>query len=90
MEFIRVCNLDVANLRGQEYDGASVMAGEVSSVATQILRQQPKAMYYHCKAHNLNLVVSSTCKQVSEIDNLFDTLRTLPWFFGGSAKGRKF
>ena len=51
MEFIRVCNLDVANLRGQGYDGASVMAGEVSGVATQILRQQPKAMHYHCKAH---------------------------------------
>ena len=90
MEFIRVCNLDVANLRGQGYDGASVMAGEVSGIATQILRQQPKATYYHCKAHNLNLVVSSTCKQVSEIENLFDTLRTLTWFFGGSAKGRKF
>ena len=76
MEFIRDCNLDVANLRGQGYDGAYVMAGKVSGVATQILRQQPKAMYYHCKAHNLNLVVSSTCKQVPEIGNLFDTLRS--------------
>ena len=66
------------------------MAGKVSGVATQILRQQPKAMYYHCKAHNLNLVISSTCKQVPEIGNLFDTLRTLTWFLGGSAKVRKF
>ena len=90
MEFIRDCNLDVANLRRLGYDGTSVMAGKASGVATQILRQQPKAMYYHCKAHNLNLVVSSTCKQVPEIGNLFDTLRTLTWFLGGSAKGRKF
>ena len=44
MEFIRDCNLDVANLRGQGYDGTSVMAGKVSGVATQILRQQTKAM----------------------------------------------
>ena len=44
MEFIRDCNLDVANLKRQGYDGASVMAGKVSGVATQILRQQPKAM----------------------------------------------
>ena len=90
MEFIRVCNLDVANLRGQGYDGASVMAGEVSGVATQLLRQQPKAMYYHCKAHNLNLVVSCTCKQVSEIGNLFDTLRTLTWFVGEVQKEENF
>ena len=89
MEFIRVCILDVANLRGQGYDGASVMAGEVSGVATQILRQQPKAMYYHCKAHNLNLVVSSTCKQVSEIGNLFDTLRTFNLVFWGKCKRKK-
>ena len=81
MEFIRDCNLDVANLRGQGYDGASVMAGEVSGVATQVLRQQPKAMY--CQR-------PSTCKQVPEIGILFDTLRTLTWFLGGSAKGRKF
>ena len=89
MEFIRDCNLDVANLRGQGYDGASVMAGKVTGVATQILRQQPKAMYCHCRAHNLNLVVSSTCKQVPEIRNLFDTLRNLTWFIGGSAKRKE-
>ena len=34
MEFIRDCNLDVANLRGLGYDGTSVMAGKVSGVAT--------------------------------------------------------
>lgn len=89
MEFIRDCNLDVTNLRGQGYDGASVMAGNVTGVATQILRQQPKAMYCHCRAHNLNLIVSSTCKQVPEIRNLFDTLRTLTWFLGASAKRKE-
>ena len=89
MAFIRDCNLDVANLRGQGYDGASVISGKVTSVATQILGQHPKAMYCHCRAHNLNLVVSSTCKQVPEIRNLFDTLRTLTWFLGGSAKRKE-
>ena len=68
MEFIRDCNLDVANLRGQGYDGTSVMAGKVSGVATQILRQQPKAMYYHCKAHNLNLVVSSIVNKYQKLE----------------------
>lgn len=37
MDFIKDCNLDVANLRGQGYDGASVMADKVTGVATQIL-----------------------------------------------------
>ena len=89
MEFIRDCNLDVANLRGWGYDGASVMAGKVTGVATQILRQQPKAICCHCRAHNLNLVVSSTCKEVPEIQNLFDILKTLTWFLGGSTKRKE-
>ena len=65
------------------------MAGKVTGVATQILRQQPKAMCCHCRAHNLNLVVSSTCKEGPEIQNLFDTLKTLTWFLGGSTKRKE-
>lgn len=65
------------------------MAGKVSGVSTRILELQPRAMYQHCRGHNLNLVISSSCKDVPEIRNLFDSLRTLSWFLGASAK-RKF
>lgn len=58
VEFLKDCNLDMSNLRGQGYDGASVMAGQVSGVSTRIHQLQPKALYQHCRAHNLDLDVN--------------------------------
>jgi len=34
-EILGLCSLDIRNLRGLGYDGASVMAGKVSGVSTQ-------------------------------------------------------
>lgn len=50
------------------------------------MEHQPRAEYYHCCAHNLILVIVSSCKQVPDIHNLFDSLRTLTLFLGASAK----
>ena len=86
--FLKENNLDMNNLRGQGYDGASVMAGRVCDVSTKICQLQPKALYQHCRAHNLNLVISSSCKQVPDIRNLFDSIGSLTWFLGASAKGK--
>ena len=61
-----------------------LMAGKVSGVSARILEHQPRAECHHC-AHNLNLVASA-CKQLPDIRNLFDNLRTLTWFLGASAK----
>ena len=83
---IRDVGLSMDNLRGQGYDGASVMSGEVSSIKTRIQQIQPRAFYHHCRAHVLNLVVASTCKSLPEIRNLFDSVSQLTWFLGGSAK----
>ena len=80
---------DLGNLRCQGYDGATVMAGKVSGVSARILERQPRALYVHCRAHNLNLVVCSSCKQVPEIRNLFDSLGALTWFLGASAKRKE-
>lgn len=80
------CELDISYLRGQGYDGASVMSGKVSGVCTRIQQIQPKALYQHCRAHTLNLVLSSSCNQVPEIRNLFDSLGKLTWFLGASPK----
>ena len=70
LDFLSSCSLDICNLQGQGYDGASVMASKVSGVSARILEVQPRALYLHCRAHNLNLVISSSCKQVPEIRNL--------------------
>ena len=86
LSILKSCNLDVANLRGQGYDGAAVMAGKVSGVCTQIQKVQPGASYHHCRSHALNLVIASSCKSVQEIRNLFESIGKLTWFLGGSPK----
>ncbi|CAN6688651.1 unnamed protein product [Malus baccata var. baccata] len=40
--------LSISKLRGQGYDGASNMRGELNGLKTKILRKQPCAYYVHC------------------------------------------
>ena len=78
-EYISKCILDVLqrfdlsvnNMRGQCYDGASVMSGHVSGVAACILNLEPRAVFTHCQMHSLNLAVQDC---ISEIPNLRDFL----------------
>lgn len=56
-------NLSINKLRGQYYNGASSMSGHKSGVASQILKDEPKALYTHCYGHSLNLACSGTVKQ---------------------------
>jgi hypothetical protein len=48
-------NLDM--LVGQCYDGASFMSGKCHGAVATISQQHPDALYSHCAAHRLNLVV---------------------------------
>ena len=48
-------NISINKLRGQCYDGASSVSGPRSGVATQILQEEPRALYTHCYGHALNL-----------------------------------
>lgn len=47
-------NLPISKLRGQCYDGASTMKGVRSGAASQILAEEPTAVYTHCYGHSLN------------------------------------
>jgi hypothetical protein len=66
--------------------GATVMSGKVSGVCTRIQQIQPRALYHHCRGHVLNLVLSSFCRIVLDIRNLFCSVQKISWFLGGSAK----
>ena len=48
-------DLKLENCRGQCYDGASNMKGCRKGVATQIMSEEPCAIYTHCYGHSLNL-----------------------------------
>ena len=51
-------NISLLRCRGQCYDGASNMAGSRNGVKTQILREEPHALFAHCYGHSLNLAVA--------------------------------
>jgi hypothetical protein len=46
-------------LRGQGFDGATSMSGKLNGVQAH-KKIYPLAMYVHCSAHSLNLVVSKS------------------------------
>ena len=56
-------NVQLSKCRGQCYDGASNMNGSRSGVATQISREEKRALYTHCFGHALNLAVADAIKQ---------------------------
>ncbi len=45
----------------QSYDGASVMSGHLTGVQQRIKEDYPFAIYVHCMAHKLNLVLVESC-----------------------------
>ncbi|CAF1507289.1 unnamed protein product [Rotaria sp. Silwood1] len=58
-------DLDVNNIVGQCYDGASVMCGTYKSVAARLVQIVPTALYVHCNGHILNLCLIDVAQAVS-------------------------
>ena len=56
-------NIPLSHCRGQCYDGASNMSGSRSGVATQIAKEEERALYLHCFGHALNLAVADSVKK---------------------------
>lgn len=80
--------LDMNLCRGQGYDGAGNMAGVCSGAATIIRSKYPKAFYFHCASHKLNLCVVSSLKLIS-VSNMMSTISGLANFFNYSPKRQK-
>lgn len=57
-------NLPLSKVRGQCYDGASNMSGIKNGVATQICKEEARAVYTHCYGHSLNLAAADAIKKV--------------------------
>ena len=72
------------NLVGQCYDGASVMSGKNSGVAARIQEDCKQAVYVHCYAHKLNLVLADVAKSVTETGYFFSLLQKFYVFISGS------
>jgi len=65
-DFFKTQTIDISILKiiAQSYDGASVMNGRLNGVQVKIKELYPSAIYTHCMAHRLNLVVVDMCKNI--------------------------
>lgn len=73
-------------LISQTYDGASVMAGQHGGVHTFVRELYPRALFIHCYAHQLNLVLLHGSKTIKDIKLFIADLTTFHTFFSRSSK----
>ncbi|XP_070669478.1 uncharacterized protein [Malus domestica] len=81
-------NLSMSKLRGQGYDGAINMKGELNGLKTKILNKYPQAFYIHCFAHQLQLALVFVAKENEDVANFFINASSLVNLIGSSCKRR--
>lgn len=79
-------DLSINNLRGQCYDGASNMSGKITGLQTRVLEVEPRALYVHCSAHSLNLVVQDALENVTSARNFIGFAKEIINFIRDSPK----
>lgn len=89
MSVLRRNGLDVKNIRGQAYDGASAMSSSNVGTQAQIKAQNPLALYTHCRSHVLNRAVAGSCK-VQALHNVIGIINELYLFFQLSPKRQRY
>ena len=70
-------HIDVKNLRGQCYDGASNVSGKHTGLQARLKELSPSAMFVHCYAHVLNLVIVDTMTSNRTGRDFFGVLQNL-------------
>ena len=90
-----IADLSLAQLRelgcleklvAQSYDGAAVMGSDLNGVQAKIREDVPEAIFIHCYAHKLNLVLSQAVSVIRECNDFFSVLGSLSSFFSSSTK----
>ncbi|CAB3985113.1 zinc finger MYM-type 1-like [Paramuricea clavata] len=70
-------DIDVTRLRGQCYDGASNVSGIRTGLQARIKEISPSALFVHCYAHVLNLVIVDAMTSNTTARDFFGTLQNL-------------
>ncbi|XP_075091629.1 uncharacterized protein LOC142171823 [Nicotiana tabacum] len=77
-----------SQIRGQGYDGASNIKGEINGLKTLILKDNPLAYCIHCFAHQLQLTLVAIAKIYCDVDQFFDIVANVLNIVGSSFKRR--
>ena len=78
------CSLD--KVVAQCYDGAAVMASGLNGVQAKVKEKAPMALFIHCYAHRLNLVLTQGASKIKECKVFFANINGLAAFFSRSPK----
>ncbi len=78
------CNIDHTACIAQCYDGAAVMSGVHNGVQEKFREEVPQAIYIHCHAHRLNLVLVDCVRNVKAAGDFFVIVQDIYKFFLGS------
>ena len=70
----------------QSYDGAAVVASNLNGLQAKIREKYPEAIFIHCHAHRLNLVLSQSFSQMNECKTFFAVEDDFCTFFSRSPK----
>ena len=79
-------DLDIKLLRGQTYDGTTVLQGKHSGVAKRIRDIANKALQLHCLNHNINLVLQEASSTTNLVSGALSTVQKLCVIIKGSPK----
>ena len=90
MKYLKELGIDIMKVRGQCYDGASVMSGSKGGYQKK-LRDYLKSKgvetpipLVHCASHNLNLVINDAVGESIDSLNCFGTVEEIYSFFSKS------
>ncbi|XP_025206903.1 zinc finger MYM-type protein 1-like [Melanaphis sacchari] len=76
----------VDKLVAQTYDGAAVMSGQHNGLQTLVRSKCKNAIFVHCYAHKLNLILKQSVDYIKECKIFFTMLSGLSSFFSKSTK----
>lgn len=86
LDLLKNNGLQIQNMRGQGYDGAANMSGQYRGLQSRILQHNEKALYVHCQAHCLNLVLVEAAKSSLHFITFFNLVQKLYVFLTSSTK----
>lgn len=84
-DYLEKKQIDISKLVGQCYDGAKVMSGHKSGLMKRVQEVVPSAIYTHCYAHRLNLVLIDSIENQNGMKFFFDMLQKIYVFICGSS-----
>lgn len=86
LSLLQANGLDMKNMCGQGYDGSANMNGMYKGLQARIREHNEKALYVHCKAHCLNLVLVESAKSNVHFVTFFNLVDKLYVFCTSSTK----